>query len=247
MSFGRSAGFMNQTDSTIYAVCIKGEPVRYSAQSKIVPIMGNSCQLTQEERLELKAEGYVFDDENAYCSKLNPWLGELSCIHWMIVNAAEGNIGNAQYRRNWIEPENEWYDADTLYVTEPAHFGCSLERQFRGGHSFDGVGITLDLARTGLWAFSEEEIQAVWQQNLFHGCIMARGPIAAYKQFMTTLFSCLFPIWETHKEDFLRIEGYDKRALAFLAERIMTGLVLHREKFFPGMNIQTAPIGFISN
>lgn len=209
--------------------------------------MGNAHQLTQEERLALKEEGYVFDDDNAYCSTLNPWWGELSCIHWMIVNASEGNIGNAQYRRNWLEPENEWYSANTLYVTEPARFGCSLEQQFRGGHSFDGIKITLDLARSGKWAFSEEEIQAVWNQNLFHGCLMARGPIAAYKQFMTTLFSCLFPIWEKHQEEFLLIKGYDKRALAFLAERIMTGLVLHRDKFFPGMDIQTAPIGFISN
>lgn len=67
---------MSQADSTIYAVCIKGEPVRYSAQSKIVPIMGNAHQLTQEERLALKKEGYVFDDDNAYCSALNPWWGD---------------------------------------------------------------------------------------------------------------------------------------------------------------------------
>ena len=30
-----------------------------------------------------------------------------------------------------------------------------------------------------------------------------------------------------------------------MAERIITGMVLYRDKLFPGMNIATAPIGFI--
>jgi len=33
--------------------------------------------------------------------------------------------------------------------------------------------------------------------------------------------------------------------MAFLSERIMTALVLHRDKIWPGLQIQTAPIQFI--
>jgi hypothetical protein len=133
-----------------------------------------------------------------------------------------------------------------LYVPEPAVFTCTLEQQFYGGHSeFDAPAITRELADTGAWAFTREEIDKLWAQNLFIGCNMARGPKQHYKQFMTTLFVCLLPIWEKHKEHFLSIEGYDKRALAFIAERLLTGLVLYRDKFFPGMTIETAPIGFI--
>jgi hypothetical protein len=55
----------------------------------------------------------------------------------------------------------------------------------------------------------------------------------------------LFPIWENNKEVFLQIQGYDKRALAFIAERLITGMVLYRDQLFPGMKIATAPIGFI--
>mgnify|MGYP001099370538 FL=1 len=75
---------------------------------------------------------------------------------------------------------------------------------------------------------------------------MARGPRSQYQKFMTTLFDALMPIWEDNKESFLKIEGYDKRAIAFIAERLITGLVLYRDKLFPGMNIATAPISFIN-
>ena len=81
---------------------------------------------------------------------------------------------------------------------------------------------------------------------MFIGCNMARGPQEHYRFFMTTLRKALFPIWENNKEVFLRIQGYDKRALAFIAERLITGMVLYRDQLFPGMKIATAPIGFVN-
>jgi len=237
---------MESIKDTIYAVCIPGAKVRYQSQSQIIPIMGGSCSLNENEREKLRLEGYVFDDEGADCSSLNKHWGELSCIHWMLKNAKQSNIGNAQYRRNWIEPTKTWYAKDTLYVPEFAVFGCSLEQQFYGGHSsFDAPAITRNLADSGVWAFTREEIDKLWAQNLFIGCNMARGPKIYYQQFMGTLFTCLSPIWSQYKERFLSIDGYDKRALAFIAERLMTGLVLYRDKFFSNMKIETAPIGFI--
>lgn len=238
---------MDKPDNTIYAVCIPGEKIRYEAKSRIIPIMGGSYVLTVEDREQLRSNGYVFDDENAVLSSLNERWGELSCVHWMLNNATDANLGNAQYRRNWIEPNNEWYCPDTLYFPEPAQFSCTLEQQFYGGHSaFDGPAITRKLADSGNWIFSREEIDKVWAQSSFIGCNMARGPRQAYFQFMATLFSGLFPIWEENKEHFLSIEGYDKRAIAFIAERLITGMVLCRDRLFPGIQIATAPIGFIN-
>jgi hypothetical protein len=238
---------MAMADSTIYAVCIPGEKVRYTAKSRIVPIMGGSHVLSKEERESLRAEGYVFDDENAALSPLNNRWGELSCIHWMINNAKEENIGNAQYRRNWLEPKGEWYCPETLYVPEPAQFSCTLEQQFYGGHSaFDAPAITRKLADEGKWIFTREEIDKIWAQSSFVGCNMARGPRQSYLRFMTMLFAGLAPIWRENKEHFLSIEGYDKRAIAFIAERLITGMVLCRDRILPGVKIATAPIGFIN-
>lgn len=237
---------MQPSDCTIYAVCLPGKKVRYTAHSQLVSIMGGAHTLSPSERQSLRKEGYVFDDEGANLSPLNSYFGELSCIEWIINNANQLNIGNAQYRRNWIEPKDEWYDEDTLYLPDPAHFGCNLEQQFYGGHSaFDAPKITREFASSGNWIFSLEEINNVWNQNMFIGCNMARGPRRHYIQFMKTLFKGLLPIWEQHGEDFLQIKGYDSRAIAFMAERLITGMVLYRDKLFPGMNIATAPIGFI--
>ena len=248
MNYGEREKYMQPSDCAIYAVCIPGKTVRYSSRAPLIPIMGGACKLAPEERKDLREKGYVFDDEGqSFLSPLNPQLGELSCIQGIVNNATQVNIGNAQYRRNWVEPGNEWYDDNTLYVPEFATFGCSLERQFYGGHSsFDAPLITRTLADTGEWLFSREEIDELWKQNLFIGCNMARGPRVQYQKFMTTLFGALMPIWEGNKESLLQIEGYDKRAIAFIAERLITGMVLYRDKLFPEMNIATAPIGFIN-
>lgn len=239
---------MQPSDCAIYAVCIPGKEVRYSSLAQLIPIMGGACKLSLKEREDLRQKGYVFDDEGqSFLSPLNPQLGELSCIQWIVNNAEQMNIGNAQYRRNWVEPCAEWYDDNTLYVPEFATFDCSLEQQFYGGHSaFDAPLMTRALADTGQWLFSREETDKLWKQNLFIGCNMARGPREQYQKFMTTLFSALMPIWDKNKESLLQIEGYDKRAIAFIAERLITGMVLYRDKLFPEMNIATAPIGFIN-
>ena len=239
---------MQPPDCAIYAVCILGETVRYSSRAPLIPIMGGACKLAPEESEDLRQKGYVFDDEGqSFLSPLNSRFGELSCIQWVVNNAEQLNIGNAQYRRNWVEPSSKWYDENTLYVPEFATFSCSLEQQFYGGHSaFDAPLITKTLAASGKWLFSLEEIDKLWKQNLFIGCNMARGPREQYQKFMTTLFSALMPIWEENKESLLQIKGYDKRAIAFIAERLITGMVLYRDRLFPGMNIATAPIGFIN-
>jgi hypothetical protein len=239
---------MQPSDCAIYAVCIPGETVRYSSRAPLIPIMGGACKLAPEEREDLRQKGYVFDDEGqSFLSPSNSRFGELSCIQWVVNNAEQLNIGNAQYRRNWVEPSSKWYDENTLYVPEFATFSCSLEQQFYGGHSaFDAPLITKALAASGKWLFSLEEIDKLWKQNLFIGCNMARGPREQYQKFMTTLFSALMPIWEENKESLLQIKGYDKRAIAFIAERLITGMVLYRDRLFPGMNIATAPIGFIN-
>jgi hypothetical protein len=238
---------MADCKDTIYAVCVPGEKVRYTAKSRIVPIMGGAFALTRQEREEHRGEGYVFDDEGAFLSSLNNRWGELSCVHWMILNANENIIGNAQYRRGWKEPNNEWYDPETLYVPDAASFSCSLEQQFYGGHSaFDAPAITREFADTGNWLFTREEIDQIWSQSSFIGCNMARGNKKDYTRLMTVLFTGLLPIWEKHKEAFLSIEGYDKLAIAFIAERLITGMVLCRDRVLPDMQIATAPISFIN-
>jgi hypothetical protein len=52
------------------------------------------------------------------------------------------------------------------------------------------------------------------------------------------------PIWHNNSDQIKAITGYDQRAIAFIAERMMTAIILHREKIFD-FEIMTAPIEFI--
>ena len=73
---------------------------------------------------------------------------------------------------------------------------------------------------------------------------MARGPSDKYKIFMAMLLECMIPIWHNNSDKIMKVEGYDKRVMAFVAERMMTALIIHREKIFD-FQIMTAPIEFI--
>ena len=208
--------------------------------------MGGACKLSKSQRESLRHQDYKFDDENSILSELNPQWADLSSILWVLLNAKENNIGTSQYRRTWEEPDNGWYSPDTLYIPESVKFKYSLGEQVKLSHrSFNAVAITKMMAGSDNWLFTREEIGDLWRQNVFYGCLMARGPRDSYRQFMTVLFDALFPIWDRCQDHFMTIDGYDTRAIAFIAERVMTAMVLHRERLFPGMKIETAPIRFI--
>ncbi len=237
---------MNPSDCTIYAACIPGEKIRYETRSTLVPVMGGACKLSKSQRESLRRQGYKFDDENSTLSELNSQWADLSSILWVLLNAKEDNIGTSQYRRTWEEPDGKWYKPDTLYIPESIEFKYSLGEQVKLSHrAFNAVLITKTIAASGNWLFTKEEIVQVWKQNVFYGCLMARGPRDEYRKFVTILFDALFPIWNRYQDHFMTINGYDTRAIAFIAERVMTAMVLHRERLFPGMKIETAPIRFI--
>jgi hypothetical protein len=62
---------------------------------------------------------------------------------------------------------------------------------------------------------------------------------------MNVLFDCLWPVWEEYQEQIKGLSGYDQRAMAFLSERFLSGIVLHKEKFFGNMPMSRAHLGFI--
>ena len=105
--------------------------------------------------------------------------------------------------------------------------------------------MTMEAAERGKLPFTADEMRSVWEQNHFFGGPMARGPRKDYEALMTVLFDCLWPIWEDNKDEIKALSGYDQRAMAFLSERLLAGVVLLREKFFGNMSILCAPMSFI--
>lgn len=225
---------MNPKDWHIYAAKLKNQQITYSSPSSLIPIVVNACELSSSERIDLLHAGHVFDDEGQSISPLNPFFCELTSVYWLLYNRKEQEyIGNAHYRRKWADCDIEYSEPDVLYVSDSCQFGYSLAEQFRAGHSgFDAPSMTIGLAERGLIPFSASQMKAVWEQGTFHGCQMARGPRKYYEAFMGLAFDCLWPFWEEHKEEIMAMEGYNRRMMGFVGERIITGLILCRDSFF---------------
>jgi hypothetical protein len=236
---------MQPSDLTIYAASLHGAPIRYATEAQLVPLCTYATTLEADKREQLKQEGWSFDDEEENISHLNPWFAELTAIFSIVHHDNSELVGNAQYRRRWKEDALAPSDENVLYVPEPAIFGISLAEQMAQGHSsFDGKTMMIDAAGTNNFPFTVSIMEKVLQQNIFHGCLMARGPAQYYKIFMAMLLRCMAPIWHANSGKITSLNGYDRRAVAFMAERMMTALILHREKLF-NFEIMTAPIEFI--
>lgn len=237
---------MQNDDLLIYAVRMADSEMRYQSSFKTVEVIANAHALSAEERESLRAKGCLFDDECANSiSSLNPWWGELTAIHYLLQTNTEPFIGNAQHRRFWHDKDLSMVPKDGLCLSVPCRFGCSLAEQFRGGHQFGGVEMTMHVAKAGKLPFTAEEMAAVWNQPYFQGGPMAVGSWDHYKTLMGVLFDCLWPIWDAYGSDIRFIQGYDQRAMAFLSERLLTGIIMFKDKFIPRIPLYNIQQGFI--
>ena len=236
---------MKPSDLSMFAVCMKDTPLRFASDTNLQIIVANASQLTQEEKAQCIGEGKLLDDTGDNISALNPWWGELTAVYWLLKNDSSPLIGNCQYRRYWHEDAIAAADSSVLYTSEPCIFNCSLAAQFRGGHAFPGIEMTMDLAVAGKLPFTASEMAAVWHQHQFQGGPMLRGPRDSYERVMNVLFDCLWPVWDKYKDLIMTLNGYDQRAMAFLSERFLSGIVLYKDKFFGSMPMSCAPLGFI--
>lgn len=237
---------MKPSDLTVYAVSLHGTPIRYTSEANLVPLCAYASTLEEDKRKQLENEGWLFDDHENNISSLNPWFAELTAIFTIINYDTSRLVGNAQYRKRWTESAIASSDETILYVPEPLLFCQSVAEQMAAGHtSFDGAEMMLEAAATTHnFPFTVQEIEKVLHQNFFYGYLMARGPSDQYKIFMKTLLECMAPVWHMHKKQIMTIDGYDRRAIAFMAERMMTAMILYREKIFD-FKIMSAPIEFV--
>jgi hypothetical protein len=219
-------------DWFIYAVKMKHQNIAYSSPSTIVPIVAGAHCLTSKERNALRNSGHVFDDEGENISSLNPFFCELTAIYWQIHHCDHPLTGVAHYRRKW-DDQCLIDSKKVLYVQKPLVFPCNVAQQLMDCcKSFDAPRITMSLAERGLMPFTASEMSAFWNQNVLHAALMARGPQEHYKKMMTLVFEALWPIWEENEEELRTIQGYDRRMMGFLGERMMSALLLFKDKFF---------------
>lgn len=221
-------------NTVIYAAKLKHQIVSYSSPSTLVPIVVGAHSLSEKERNGLRKTGHVFDDEGENISSLNPFFCELTSIYWLLHNRKDQQyIGNAHYRRKWADQDIVHSEPGVLYVSEASCFGEGLARQFLEYHGgFDAPGMTIGLAERRLIPLTPSQVKALWEQKVFYGFQMVRGPRKHYEAFMQLAFDCLWPFWDEHKEEIMALDPYNRRMVGFVGERIMTALILFRDNFF---------------
>jgi len=235
----------NRLFPTMYAVRIADKPLRYVSRLPIVEVVANAAALSDQERQRLAMEGAVFDDHCPHSiSHLNPWWGELTAVHWLLQQDLPEIIGNAQYRRSWSDEDLLTVEPDALYLGRPCFFPYSLAEQFNRGHSFPGIEMTMTLASQGKLPFTADEMRMVWQQNRLQAGPMAVGISEYYRKLMEVLFDCLWPIWDAYEDQLKQLSGYDQRAIAFLSERLLSGIALLPEKFLGNIHLRTIPLRY---
>jgi hypothetical protein len=237
---------MQAKEYQIYVACHGDNEPRYSSLASLHRMKLNAYAFSAEEQLRLRNDGWLLDNTGRNISELNKWWAELTGIYWVVNNATNEFIGNAQYRRKWQDNALPPSLPSVLYIPDALPLPFSVRSQYQRGHvGMDGLEQALKAADRRQLPLSRKQLEQAFEQNIFYGHIMARGHHANYCLFMQTLIDCMWPIWEHAREQIMNIEGYNARYIAFLSERIMTALVLHRDKIWPGLEIQTAPMQFI--
>jgi hypothetical protein len=217
----------------IYVATLPTQHITHSSAATLIPSIVGATSLLDDQRQAFRAQGCVFDDEGDNISPLNPFFCELTSVYWLLRNTQQEYVGNAHYRRKWNDEDLRHSEEGVLYVAHGQDFRGGLASQFYTGTSgFDAPAVTIGLAERGLLPFTVSQMKEVWEQPIFYGYNMVRGPRKYYEAFMKVAFECLWPIWEEHQEEIKLLDSYNRRMIGFISERMMTGLVLCRDSFF---------------
>jgi hypothetical protein len=228
-----------RNDIAIYCVCFpKHEPLEHKKYQK--NIMCNAVNISDEYRQDLVKRDFLFDDAGDNISELNQILGDLTATYWIWKNSKVDFIGTSQYRRFWDDNiDNIKYEENTLYMSEPICFKRTLREQYISSHGILGISILDDLSRAKKIPLTQNMLERTYSQNYLNSCNMFIAHRVTYNKFCELLFEIVFEIYETYGDTINELNAYNRRTPAFLAERIITALIINKEYFFPELNIVT--------
>lgn len=213
----------------------------------LVPVLAGSSLQDDSVRQDLINRGWLMDDYGVNISKVNPIFGDLTVLYWAWKNSQHDYLGVCQYRRAWDDAEVSRAEEDTLYIPVKQYFPeGSMQRQYEAWHSaFPAVSISRDLANRRKIPLTVEMLDYAWTKGGFYGCNMVRGSRCIFNQFCELVFSIMIPFYNENIDLCHSLTGYDRRSIAFAAERMISALLVHRSYFFGTQTIQEAQIHVI--
>ena len=195
-------------------------------------------QVSNEDKSKLS--NCFFDDTNDNISTMNRWLGDLTGLYWVWKNTTDEYVGTNQYRRFWVEESMPAViDDNTLYVTSPYVFQHSILEQYTMHHGNIGLHILYEAASQNRISMLPSMVQQLGAINHISACNMFFGHRRVFNQVCEKLFGIIFELYDGVRYALPYIQPETQhRMIAFLAERILTLMYLHKDHFFDRIDIQ---------
>lgn len=245
MNSGLIVKFMHNNSPSLYCCSLHQKPPRYQVtQGKLINVLAGASAFDEGTKQQYRDDQWLMDDVGENISPLNSIFGDLTVLYWMWKNADDDFLGICQYRRPWIEEDVVNSDDGVLYVPEPALFG-NMRHQYESSHgTFPAYQFSIDLANRKRIPLTVDMLEYAWNQGVFHGCNMARGPKWLFDRYCELVFETMMPFYEENMNLCESLQGYQRRSIAFVAERMITTLLIYRNHFFGEGKVKDARIGF---
>ncbi len=225
----------------IYSVAYAKNYLRYKSRHPVRQIIAGAASLNQDGRSSAVERGCFFDDVGINISHLNPYFSELTAIYWIINNSEEGMIGHSHYRRYWYDNFLDGADQRVLYVPPSIKLpvGETVQSQFE--KIYQGQEIVKKynaVVQKGQTPFLYGDMAGFWSADSLNPCLMTYGSAENYRKIMSLIFEAIWPFWDESKEELMLMKGYRARLIAFLAERLMTFILLDKKKYLGDIAIE---------
>lgn len=219
---------MNINELKMYCHCFADNLPRYT-QFKQIPLMCGAQMLSTDKRHELSQLGFEFDDVGEHISDLNWTFGDLTGTYYIWKNSDAEFVGHNQYRRFWHEHTVHTLEPNTLYYSALSFLQMTLAQQYVLFHGEYGLRV-LDTLPPRL--FPSEHRDTFAQSYMISPCNMFFGQKAVYDRFCAVLFEILFEVYQASTDHLATLDTYQRRMIAFLAERVGTVLIHHHRYYF---------------
>jgi hypothetical protein len=233
----------------LYCCSLPDKHPRFSVKNGVLlPILAGAACHADATKKDLTQRGWLMDDHGNNISSVNSIFGDLTTLYWAWKNSSGSHLGVCQYRRSWDDEEVGQSAEDVLYIPEGQYFPeGSMQRQYEVWHGiFPAVEISRKLANERKIPLTVEMLDYAWTKGAFYGCNMVRGPRTAFDKFCELVFTTMIPFYNENIELCESLRGYNRRSIAFTAERMISALLVHRHYFFGSQKIKSARIHVIN-
>lgn len=223
----------------LYCCCLADRLPRFNlTHAKLVPVLADAVNQDEKTKEKFRNDGWIMDDCGDNISAVNDIWGDLTVLYWAWKNATDDMLGVCQYRRTWNDQELANVDPGFLYVPRSMFFPeGSVRAQYERWHNvFPAYDLSLALAQRKQIPLSAEMLKYSWNQGRFYACNMAHGPKDLFDKFCEVVFATMVPFYDEYYELCHSLSGYQRRSIAFTAERMITAIILNADYFIgPGL------------